>query len=133
MCSSFICKSTSESKVAPLTLRQIGQALRMAQTHGLHTDMQANAGGDELVCRCRRIWWTVYTLDRKFSSSMGVPNSLHDEDVTAPLPKANDDDNELNTARVLYVKICQLQGRVISSTFGPSRDLMSLTSPRSCL
>jgi proline utilization trans-activator len=89
----------------------------MAQAHGLHTDMQANVGGNELVRRCRRLWWTVYTLDRRFSSSFGVPTSLRDEDVTTPLPMPtdDDDDDESGTAQLLYVQICQLYGRVISS------------------
>lgn len=86
----------------------------MAQSHGLHTDMQANAVGPDLVRRGRRVWWTVYTLDRKMSSSMGVPNSLHDEDVTTPLTTSMD--SEINpTGQILHVKICQVLGKVVSS------------------
>jgi hypothetical protein len=100
----------------------------MAQGHGLHKDLQADVGGDELVRRYRRLWWTVYTLDRRFSSSFGVPTSLQDEDITTPLPKpSDDDDEESGTARMLYVQICQLYGRVISSTLPPSTHSKSLT------
>lgn len=99
-----------------LIIGQIGQALRMAQAHGLHTDLDVSVGGDELVRRHRRLWWTVYTLDRRFSSSFGGPTSVNDEDITTPLPNATDDNgNEGGTARMLYVKICQLYGRVTSS------------------
>jgi len=60
----------------------------MAQTHGLFTDIQENAIGTRLVTRYRRIWWTVYTLERSLGSSFGVPTGLDDEDITAPYPSA---------------------------------------------
>lgn len=86
----------------------------MAQLHGLHTDMQASSVGADLVNRGRRVWWTVYTLDRKLSSSMGLPNSLHDRDVTAPsTPVAITDATSLGQA--IHVRICQLLGRIINS------------------
>lgn len=98
-----------------LTGRQIGQALRMAQSYGLHKVMQPGVGSEQLIQRCRRLWWTVYMLDRRFSSSYGVPAALHDEDITVPVPTAGQGADEGAIARKLYVKICQLQGRVISS------------------
>ncbi len=100
----------------------------MAQAHGLHTDLHANVGGDDLVRRHRRLWWTVYTLDRRFSSSFGGPNSVNDEDISTPLPKVtSEEDNESETARMLHVQICQLYGRVTSSKSTTSRISISNT------
>jgi len=69
-----------------LKLSQIGQALRIALEHGMHTNMQSQHVAEALAQRCRKIWWTVYVLDRNLSSLMGVPSSIRDEDISASLP-----------------------------------------------
>ncbi|EON70068.1 hypothetical protein W97_09334 [Coniosporium apollinis CBS 100218] len=94
----------------------IGQAVRLAQSHGLHTNMQASAVGNHLVHRGRRIWWTVYALDRKLSCSMGIPISIRDEDITTPLSLADDTDFIAN-GLAIHVRICQLLGNVISTVY----------------
>jgi proline utilization trans-activator len=86
----------------------------MAHSHGLHTDLQADVIGPQLVRRGRRIWWTVYALERKLSSSMGVPVLLHDEDLTTTLPDAENSDVSA-TGQVIHVKIGRLLGEVVSS------------------
>ena len=88
----------------------------MAQGHGLHTNIQGALVGDSLVQRARRTWWTVYALDRKLSSSFGVPIVIHDEDIGNPFPSAAmlPDDPEGGTALMLYTRICQLQGKAMS-------------------
>jgi proline utilization trans-activator len=60
--------------------------MRLALSHGLHTDMPAKRIGAELVERSRRVWWTVYILDRELTSTEGVPQSIHDDDVHPQLP-----------------------------------------------
>jgi len=60
----------------------------MAQARGMFTDIQESAIGTRLVTRYRRIWWNVYTFDRRLGSSFGVPTGLDDEDTTAPYPSA---------------------------------------------
>jgi hypothetical protein len=52
----------------------------------MHTNMESQHVPQPLVQRCRKIWWTVYVLDRQLSSLMGVPSSIRDEDVSAELP-----------------------------------------------
>jgi hypothetical protein len=44
---------------------------------------------------------------------MGLPNSSHDEDVTAPLPKTLDTDLT-GAGKTIHVQICQLLGEVMS-------------------
>jgi proline utilization trans-activator len=53
---------------------------------GMHTDMPVENLGQPLVQRCRKIWWTVYILDRQMTSLMGLPQSIRDEDITCRLP-----------------------------------------------
>jgi proline utilization trans-activator len=65
---------------------QIGQAMRIAQAQGMHTDMPMAELGERTVQRCRRIWWTIYILDRQMTALMGLPQSIRDDDITCQLP-----------------------------------------------
>lgn len=60
--------------------------MRMAMAEGLHTQMPIEYLGESFVQRCRKIWWTVYILDREMTSLMGLPQSLNDDHVNALLP-----------------------------------------------
>lgn len=65
---------------------KIGDAVRLALFHGLHTDMPLHLLGSAYVERCRRVWWTIYILDREMTSLMGIPSSVHNDDIDCPLP-----------------------------------------------
>ncbi|KAM0438593.1 hypothetical protein ACHAPT_001345 [Fusarium lateritium] len=101
---------------------QIGQAARMAQSHGLHTDTQPISVGDGLARHGRRLWWTVYTLDRKLSSLMGVPNAILDEDMTVPIPQMTENDPDA-AALSIHVKTSQLLGSIATTVYGPKERL----------
>ncbi|CAI9632194.1 unnamed protein product [Alternaria burnsii] len=64
----------------------IGQAMRISMIQGMHTDMPVENLGEPLVQRCRRIWWTVYILDRQMTSLMGLPQSIQDDDISCQAP-----------------------------------------------
>lgn len=61
--------------------------MRIALAQGMHTDMPVENLGEPLVQRCRKIWWTVYILDRQMTSLMGLPQSVRDDDISCQLPK----------------------------------------------
>ena len=58
----------------------------MAFGYGMHTDMPIADIGDVTVQRCRKIWWTVFILDRQMTSLMGIPQSMRDDEITCRLP-----------------------------------------------
>ena len=58
----------------------------MAMSQGLHTDVPTEQLGEPIVQRYRKVWWTVYVLDREMTSLMGLPQSVRDEDVHTQLP-----------------------------------------------
>ncbi|KAM5344402.1 hypothetical protein ACJ41O_012939 [Fusarium nematophilum] len=66
-------------------------AMRVALGQGMHTDMPHEHLGEQKVERSRRIWWTVYVLDREMTSLMGLPQSIHDDDVHPQLPHFSGD------------------------------------------
>ncbi|KAM0493873.1 hypothetical protein ACHAP8_008896 [Fusarium lateritium] len=67
----------------------LGQAIRIALLEGLHTQLPDNELGNETVTRCRDLWWTLYIMDRHFSSSLGLPMSVQDSDISTPVNPPN--------------------------------------------
>ncbi|KAG7106334.1 putative transcriptional regulatory protein C3C7.04 like [Verticillium longisporum] len=84
----------------------IGEALRISLFQGWHTEMPPLELGDRYVERCRRAWWTVYILDREFTSLMGLPLTIQDDDVNCPLPKFDGQMQRMATLE-MQVKLCR--------------------------
>ena len=94
----------------------IGQAARIALSYGLHAEIQSIDMGDHMVQRCRKIWWTIYNLDRKLSSLMGSPNLLNDQDITTPLPVFTES-TATTDAFAINVKMSRLLGHVVGTVY----------------
>ncbi|KAL9086680.1 MAG: hypothetical protein Q9165_006999 [Trypethelium subeluteriae] len=77
---SSICKSALVADYI-----QVYQAIRIAHLEGLHTQLPVSELGTEMVNRCRNLWWSLYIMDRHFSSSMGTPMATQDNDITTIL------------------------------------------------
>ena len=90
--------------------------MRMALVEGHHRAPPVEQLGQKLVDRCQNIWWTVYILDRKFSSLIGSPNAVKDDEITTPLsdPKSCD---QKEAALSLHVRITQVITRVLDSKY----------------
>ena len=95
---------------------QIGQALRIALEHGMHTNMQSQHVSEALAQRCRKIWWTIYVLDRNLSSLMGVPSSIRDEDISASLPLYPESPCRA-TALEIQVKLSRVIARISNGKY----------------
>ncbi|KAK5461123.1 Transcriptional activator [Exophiala xenobiotica] len=93
----------------------IGLALRMAISLGLHQEVDDPMM--DLVERehRRRVWWSVYSMDRIISVKSGNPVSIHDEDIDvswpSPIPGV---DQNLSPPRVLahYTQLSRILGRI---------------------
>jgi proline utilization trans-activator len=60
----------------------------------------------------RKLWWTVYILDRKISMNMGSPSTIQDQDIDLALP----DTVSWETSSLglsLHVKLAALTGKVV--------------------
>ncbi|KAM3451321.1 hypothetical protein NHJ6243_009619 [Beauveria neobassiana] len=84
----------------------IGQALRLALSQGMHTDTPPRHLDESLVQRWRRIWWTVYVLDKEMTSLMGLPPALSDEHARSALPTF-DGDAFRTAAFLMRIKLSQ--------------------------
>lgn len=97
--------------------------MSMALSQGLHRELIGDDLTDEDIKRHHAVWWSIYILDRRFSSLMGAPNLIRDEDITVPLP-----DFEQNSysakAMSLQVALARLHAQVLSSTLAIRRSLL---------
>ncbi|KAE8353459.1 hypothetical protein BDV28DRAFT_157005 [Aspergillus coremiiformis] len=100
----------------------IGQAARIALAQGMHTDMSTEHLGDASIQRCRRIWWTIYILDRQMTSLMGLPQSIRDDQIHHQLPYFPGSPQKA-IALSMQIKVCQIMEEINSSVYGPDGRL----------
>ncbi|KAK6845505.1 fungal-specific transcription factor [Apiospora arundinis] len=67
----------------------LGTAVKMAQDMSLHLEVGAPSRLEADMRR--RVWWSIYILDRTMSLEMGRPSLIHDADCDVTLPEAIDD------------------------------------------
>jgi hypothetical protein len=99
-----------------LNLWKIGQAMRIALVQGMHTDMPIEPLGRPLVQRCRKIWWTIYILDRHMTSLMGLPQSIQDEDITCQFPDFTASPQRA-AALNIQIKLARVHAEITRSKF----------------
>lgn len=94
--------------------KQLGQAIRIAQMEGLHTQLPEEDLGSETVTRCRNLWWTLYIMDRHFSCSVGLPMSVKDSEITTKINPLNMG-SQGDMARSLQVNLSHLLSVTLTS------------------
>ncbi|KAF7564047.1 hypothetical protein G7046_g85 [Stylonectria norvegica] len=105
----------------------LGMALRMATSLGLHQEVSLNAASgllqgqntspalDEAAREHRRrVWWSIYSLDRILSVKSGNPIAIQDEDIGVDLPSRLPGEAEYCPAIVLrhYTQLSRILGHV---------------------
>lgn len=97
----------------------IGCALRMAITLGLHQEPTIAVIDEEAKEHRRRVWWSVYSLDRIHSVKSGNPITIHDEDIGVELPSRLSSEPESCPAVVLrhYTKLSQINGQIMTTIY----------------
>ncbi|GKZ32774.1 hypothetical protein AbraIFM66950_002398 [Aspergillus brasiliensis] len=105
---------TRSGSLCPM-IPQVGQAIRIAQLEGLHTQLPEDELGYLTVRRCRSLWWSLYILDRQISSSLGLPMTVKDIDITALVdpPGAIPEDPTLS----LQVRLSQMMSSILSEVY----------------
>jgi proline utilization trans-activator len=92
----------------------IGDALRMAISLGLHQEVTSSDLDDITEERRRRVWWSVYSLDRILSVKSGHPITIQDEDIVVALPSRLPHEPHYCSAIVLrhYTQLSIILGRI---------------------
>ncbi len=89
----------------------IGQALRMAISLGLHQEISDNELDEKSREHRRRVWWSVYSLERVLSVTSGHPLSIRDEDIDLHYPRPVESEDP-RAASILhsYTQLSKIQG-----------------------
>lgn len=95
---------------------QLSQAISIAQMEGLHTLLPEEQIGVETVRRCRNLWWTLYMMDRHFSSSLGIPMTIQDGDITA-LREIQRTGLQQDATLALQVQLWHLFSKIVASKY----------------
>ncbi|KAG5665035.1 hypothetical protein KAF25_008769 [Fusarium avenaceum] len=101
----------------PILSIELGMALRIALSQGLHRDIVSGVLDDPEVTRYRNTWWTLYILDRKLSSLMGAPCSIHDSDISVPIPR-DQTASRKSSALDMHIKLSRLKAKVLDTVYG---------------
>lgn len=94
----------------------VGQALRLSVTQGLQQAFPEGLRPPD-VEYMRRLWWTVYCLDRKSAALLGSPSIMRDEDVSIPMPAIKVGDESQN-AFAIHAALCSHMGRILDVIYG---------------
>ena len=125
----------------------LGLAVRTAQSIGLHVESQSRntlKGLNALdVERRRRIWYSIYVLDRLLSLQLGRPPAIHDDDCDVPLPSRRaDQDIDWSATELLQpddgpstgdyfiavIAFSRILGSVLRGLYGPKKELVTRQS-----
>lgn len=120
-----------------------GMALRMATSMGLHheigfstapntlqgQDANSTTLDDATREHRRRVWWSVYSLDRILSVKSGNPITIQDEDIGVDLPSRLPTEAEYCPAVVLrhYTELSRILGEIHNTIYRKT----SKTAPKS--
>ncbi|PVH74792.1 hypothetical protein DL98DRAFT_428701 [Cadophora sp. DSE1049] len=130
-CLALLSMTTSGWNTLSQSWLLAGQACRAAQEIGLHVRVLK----EEL---CRRVWWSVYGLDRQvyirvLSNCLGRPMAVEDGDCDCEIPLDLDDEelegycrspnssflNDQKTSRltgfIVFSKLCKVSGQIARS------------------
>lgn len=108
----------------------IGMALRMAISLGLHQEASQSPDPnrpDHVLDEAtrehrRRVWWSIYSLDRILSVKSGNPLTIHDHDIGVNLPSKLPEEAEYCPAVVLrhYTQLSKILGEISKSIYRKS-------------
>ncbi|KAL6354358.1 hypothetical protein LRP88_11688 [Fusarium phalaenopsidis] len=91
----------------------IGQALRICTLEGFHRHASPAEVGPTHSRRCNTMFWATYILDRHFSTLVGAPSSIRDEDITAKLPSETVN-SSWALAMTLNIRLSRLTAEILA-------------------
>lgn len=105
---------------------QVGHAVRIAHMEGLHTQLPEQELGTATVTRCRNLWWSLYTMDRHVSSSLGLPMTTKDSDISTLINTPSMGFHDITFS--LQVRLSQMLSFILSSECAFAPMLCTISS-----
>ncbi|KAI9148029.1 LOW QUALITY PROTEIN: putative transcriptional regulatory protein [Paramyrothecium foliicola] len=101
----------------------VGSSVRLATVMGLHFNIdKVHIPDPELREHRNRVWWTAYVFDRMWSSKIGLPASISDDDISVELPSkmegTNADDFVDHEYLIASIELARLAGRINCGIYG---------------
>jgi proline utilization trans-activator len=87
--------------------------MRIAVSMGMNREIPTDQMDERKYKHRRRLWWTLYIIDRKISIMTGAPLSIKDHEIDIGLPQKHDLGFD-NSALILHIKLAALEGQVIA-------------------
>lgn len=112
-----------------------GMAVRMAQDMGLHRSIPKWKMADYEAEQRKRIWFSVYTVDRWCCAAVGRPLAISEADCDIELPQLYNDENMDDSTRWFrqlfrnMISLSAILGYVLRQLYSPKVKAMGLTSP----
>ncbi|KAF4807815.1 Proline utilization trans-activator [Colletotrichum siamense] len=104
-----------------MSFQLIGQALRICVLDGMHRHMPPQQVEPRHAQRCNTVFWSAYIIDREFSTLVGAPSSIRDEDITTKLP--TEIANTAGAAALeLHIQLSRLTARILNGVYGVDRN-----------
>lgn len=108
----------------------IGLAMRTAIDLGLHRKDYEKGLNNSTIQARRRLFWTVYTLERIIAISLGRPFSIADRQIDVDLPSEmilDDSSSEVSLAHAISLfKLRRIESRIQHSIYRADKSLASL-------
>ncbi|KAF4310964.1 C6 transcription factor [Botryosphaeria dothidea] len=100
----------------------IGLALRMAISLGLHQEIIDPDMDEATREHRRRLWWSVYSMDRILCAKSGNPITILDEDIGVLPPSRLPHESEICPATVLlhYTELSRILGKIMKGIYRKS-------------
>ncbi|KAH7310012.1 fungal-specific transcription factor domain-containing protein [Rhexocercosporidium sp. MPI-PUGE-AT-0058] len=95
----------------------IGQALHICLTQGLNRRFDAQRITKQEFDHRSKLWWTVYVIERKLSSLVGVPPALHDEDIALTMPSI-DPAHKTSLTMAFHIEVSSQLGQILNVVYG---------------
>lgn len=101
-----------------------GIAMRLSLTLGMHRRIPEDSGMSAPEREHRvRVWWTCYALDRIYTSKVGLPIMLRDEDIDIQMPSMDgltaEEAEDFYTPELMtaQIKLARITGNVMSDLY----------------
>ncbi|KAH8595755.1 fungal-specific transcription factor domain-containing protein [Bisporella sp. PMI_857] len=101
-----------------------GLAMRLSLTLGLHRRISEDSGMSAPEREHRvRVWWTCYALDRIYTSKVGLPIMLRDEDIDVQMPSmdgltlAEAEDFYTPELMTAQINLARITGNIMSDLY----------------
>ncbi|ORY31767.1 fungal-specific transcription factor domain-domain-containing protein [Naematelia encephala] len=112
----------------------LGYAARVATSLNLHRRVESSGVSVEIVEYRKRVFYSLYNLDRLVSSTLSKPLAISDDDIDVELPSALHGGSPYKgITRIFFtrhiIKIRQLLGVIVTKAYSVSGSQNSLPEP----